>query len=180
MHHPPNSLQVTGGGLFQGYGLDATLGVSTPSWFQRNSPSWLSWLWSSSSRIGCGSYVGMLTEAAGVLSSNDCAQGWSVDRYMPIVSLDALPSTFAQACAQYGLAGMTALASTNFAAKAETAAWGSDGTSPYRQLKFCDPGKMMQWIDAQNAATMWDTQAGVTNQYNATPWSELTEWRRTL
>lgn len=39
-----------------------------------------------------------------------------------------------------------------------------------------DPERMMNWVDAVNAATVWDTERGVTVKWDATAPDSLSEW----
>ncbi len=156
---------------FGGYGLDTTLRTS------------------SDSRVGCGSYVGLLTQYAGVTN----VAPWVFDRQMPVVPLDDVWITWvgsggayaAYMCGAGGLLraifedmGQEAMQTVNVAPG--TAAWGSGGNT--RSLRFCDPGWMMDWIDVQNAlTTQWPQggykDRGVTVRYDVPPTSNLQEWR---
>jgi hypothetical protein len=173
-------------GLFQGYGLDATLGTNTPSWWQRNTPDWLSWTWQSSSRVGCGSYVGILTEASGILTAGEVSNQWSVVHGMPIVVLTNLPTYLISEELITLLYGNSLIQDARDGFVSQNPQWNTEGS---RSLQFCDPGKMMQWIDATNAATtVWSWQQdgceykdrGVSVRYDAPPESHVDDWRRPL
>ena len=173
-------------GLFQGYGLDATLGTNTPSWLQRNSPEWLSWAWQSSSRIGCGSYVGMLTEASGLLTAEDIAGDWSVSRGMPIAVLTNLPTYLVSEELITLFTGNNLIQDARDGFVAQDPQWDAAGA---RALKFCDPGMMMEWIDSANDATAtWSWQGdgcdykdrGVSVRYDVPEQSSDDDWRRPL
>lgn len=58
-------------------------------------------------------------------------------------------------------------------------AWGgSNGQFTVRRLLFCDPGLMMDWIDARNATTPHRDDYGTTVLYDAPQQpDELTLWR---
>jgi len=155
---------------FKGYGLDVALKTS------------------SDSRIGCGSYVGLLTEYSNVC---DIAP-WVRNLNMPVVNIDGsvhynwimlvnafVPYTYGSNGQLHDffatLEGETMPA---FTADPASAHWGaSPATTPYRNLMFCDPELMMDWVDAANAATAWDAERGVTVKWNATNPNSLTEWR---
>ena len=173
--------------LFDGYGLDATLGTNTPSWLQPNSSAWSNWVWNSSSRVGCGSYIGMLTEASGLLTANEVASQWGVVHEMPIVVLTNMQTYLA-------VEALITLSSWNGIIKdacecfvAQNPQWNpsTNGAS----LRFCDPGLMMQWIDSQNNnTTTWSyhdldcnyKDRGVTIRYDVPTASNDNDWRRPL
>jgi len=140
---------------FRAYGLDTTLGVAP----------------SPRSRVGCGSYVAILTERAGLPTA-----GWVVQQDMPIVRLATLPSTW------LGLWDMDALlqkASDEFCDHGlhpETSAWGMG--SSVRNLRFVDPGSIMDWCDAATQATPWSKDRCVGVRYDVPPASDLSSWRR--
>jgi hypothetical protein len=169
-------------GYFSRYGLDATLGVDEPDWWQRNLPSWIS---SGTSRVGCGSYIGMLTEAAGVMANSEVMAYWGVDRQMPIANLTGwppvstgLPRGVLNALTVYGTVHNILLAAFNkFASQAPQ--WGQ---APCRQMKFIDPGLMAKWIDSQNENTHWTKETykdrGVDIRYDVPEKSNLDSWRR--
>ncbi len=173
-------------GLFKGYGLDATLGTNTPSWWQRNTPDWLSWTWESSSRIGCGSYIGMLTEASGLLLEGEVSNAWSVVHSMPIVVLTNLPTYLISEELITLFAAHSLIQDARNGFVAQNPQWDTPGG---RSLRFCDPGKMMEWIDATNTATTtWSWQQdgcnykdrGVSVRHDVPPKSHVDDWRRPL
>ena len=158
---------------FSGYGLDSTLRTSTDS------------------RVGCGSYIGWLTEYAGV---TDIAP-WTQDLMMPVIDMDLdITYTDVWLAARYGSyllgwnayywSGLDALqqqAMPSFMDHDEAWEWGAvPEIPPYRELKFCDPTKIMVWVDGENASTPHDKESGVTVMYNETVEDDLNEWRDRL
>ena len=142
---------------FRGYGLDVTI----------NKPA----------RAGCGSYVGLLTQYAG-LGNNT---GWRVDKLMPVVLLISFPLSWAGVLWASIWDGNSVIddALDEFCDNArhpETAGWGIGQTAT--ALKFFDPSLMMDWIDEANGATGWSEEIGATPHYDATTVDNLNEWRR--
>jgi hypothetical protein len=162
---------------FGGYGLDTTL----------NNPS-------GDSCVGCGSYIGILTERGGLASASTVA-GWGIDRDMPVVPLFNLTYTWIGSGANY-LAYLTGSgrglrrelrllrdqADVNLNAAHELGSW-TDGSGTRQSLKFCDPYLMADWVDALNNTTHWQQDGlqykdrGVTIRYDTPQPSGLETWR---
>ena len=173
--------------LYDGYGLDATLGSNAPSWFQQNSPSWASWLWQDSSRVGCGSYVGILTEASGLLTASEVSSQWSIVHNMPLVVLTNMPTYLVSEELMDLFTGDGLIQNACDGIVAQNPQW--DPATNCASLKFCDPGVMMKWIDSENnASTAWTWQGsgcnykdrGVSVRYDQPPKSNDDDWRRPL
>ncbi|MCL1857476.1 MAG: hypothetical protein FWF84_07565 [Kiritimatiellaeota bacterium] len=166
---------------FNGYGLDVTLnGVND-------------------SCVGCGSYIGLLTEASGLLTPSQVHTAWVYENMaFPVIRLPTVAqknnSTLQQ---QLELASVfDAYSNSNSIPLIEkmleihadaladiSAALANPSTLRYRPLKFCDPSKMMDWVDDKNSSTPWQQgnlqykDRGVTVEYGVPAPSPLDAWR---
>ncbi|MCL1920380.1 MAG: hypothetical protein FWG50_04765 [Kiritimatiellaeota bacterium] len=169
---------------FGGYGLDVVLNGA------------------GNSRSGCGSYVGLMTQRAGLVSPWDANVGWVIAGDAPVVPV-RLNATrlIARLGTAYGLYTAASWLSDNkpmkdsldwvgdrvmsaWNAVPEATSWIPQGNLEWRQLRFFEPGKMADWIDRENASTPWQQQGlhykdrGVDVRYDAPPAQELDEWRQ--
>ena len=140
---------------FANYGLDTTIKPSTLA--------------------GCGSYVKLLTEYAGLTDSTS----WVTDEMMPLIELPSIPSTWA-GLLYLGVEATLASAKADILDNPISGAWGS-GSNP-RSLRMVDPCKIMDWIDDENSAPPValpnHTKLRV-KLYNTVPSKgDLNEWRR--
>lgn len=109
---------------FTKYGLDTT--ITTPS-----------------NRCGCATYIGLLTQYAGLSGYSD----WTVDERMPVVPLTTIPDTLLGILWK-GRVDIINKAVSEFCATNVTSAWGGESA---RSLKFDDPALLAEWIDTQNS-----------------------------
>ena len=169
---------------FAGYGLDVVLKGAGDS------------------RSGCGSYIGLMTQRAGLVSPWDANVDWIVIGDAPVVPVGINATRLiANLGTAYGWYTAPQWLRDNAPMKScmdrvggrimsvwnaipETASWIPQGNLEWRQLRFFEPGKIADWIDRENASTPWQLQGlhykdrGVDVRYDVPPVQDLNEWRQ--
>jgi len=164
-------------GYFKGYGLDTVLKGRRDS------------------RVGCGTYVAILMERAGLIATNKVIELWGKDVQMPVVPLPSVSVGLGEARRNHRLyRDGNNEEIIKMIAKIQEQAMGDVDQTPgvdswtggvtRKSLKFCDPALMAPWIDVQNARSHWNApwrqykDRGVTVIYNVPEQSNLDQWKR--
>lgn len=133
-------------------------------------------------RAGCATYIGMLTQYAGLV---DVEKEWVTEKMMPLVVLDTIPVTWIGIPFVGRLPGVYQMAADEFCDNERhphTANWGvaGDATGKYRSLKFVDPYTVSDWSDRINAPKphRLDKARSVIIRYDVPNLDDLKSWER--